>query len=70
MEGKIFYIGPRFDFITKIGKLVVIFFPDIYSSFHKIRTKIYTSIQILRHLSLHIYIIRISSENFNYGGLY
>ena len=49
-------ICSRFDFITKNGKLIVIFihfFLNIYCSFHKMRTKIY--IKILRHRSLHIY---------------
>ena len=45
MEGtvsQIFYIGPRFDFMIKKGKLFVIFFSIfkiIYSAFHKMTTK-------------------------------
>ena len=46
-------IGPRIDFITKKGKLVVISFLNIFTSFHEMKTKIY--IEILRHHSLHIY---------------
>ena len=56
MKGRVSQIidtGPRFDFITKKGETCCYFFLGIYSSFHKMRTKIY--IKILRHLPLHIY---------------
>ena len=50
---QIFDIGLSFDFMIKNGKLVVIVFFYIYISFHKMKNN--TSIQILRHSSLHIY---------------
>ena len=53
MVSQIFDIGPSFYFMIKNGKLLVIFFLNIYSSFHKMRTKTY--IKILRHGSTHIY---------------
>ena len=52
-----FDLGLSFYFMSKIGYFLVIFF-NINFTFHKIKTKI----KILRHASLHLYLINTCSK--------